>query len=217
MGASIDLIPVEAIESSTVPIEVHALPEFHSLKAAKNAVDLVRESQIPGIIIRSPGGDPSAINDAQRAELAQLLTELYPETTSVLHEAHEQNGLDGMNALGIGPFHTDSSQIDTLTAHTTESGAGKVLLALAEPGWDAIGQPPALERRMDKFLLMGVVDPEYVNPEIFTASLRPGDTVIMRADCWHRFDSDPSAPQRSFKAGEVSIRQPEPPPVDDLL
>lgn len=195
-----------------VKITETPIPQAATLPEVQIRVQQIYEEGLPGFIIKSSGLVDLRTNSQEQIvdALIEILTELDKEEDPVPYKNLGSSPLRESSPI-LGVAHHDYSNLDDsfsqLRVHRTVYGSGKVILANSGRLDQATApielrtmftdRPDTLRRGLSE-----VVDPDIVNPNVYTGYLQPGDTVIFptiisseethsnAGPVWHQFDTD---------------------------
>jgi hypothetical protein len=179
----------DTLKDNRTPVVETEMYEVRTSEQLKDALERVYRDGLPGFVIRSSGlveaglqsheGITNAVIEAIPGLEHKPLGTAEHQVVNVIDDTINEAGKNGN-------LHNDErSELDkkSIHIHRTNSGSGKVFLANA--GTAHVGALDAEDlsflNREDQAiedLKQGLVDPEVVNPKIYTTKVEAGDTVV---------------------------------------
>ncbi|HSW79180.1 MAG TPA: hypothetical protein VLG47_00190 [Candidatus Saccharimonadales bacterium] len=198
-----------------VPIQELDIPEVSTLLQLEEKLREVFEAGLPGFVIRASGIIESTASSHK--EIADAIVATLNGHTDIAGRASisDGGGLDIPEIFkpGLGDLHQDcwvaDDFVSEIRVHRTINGSGKVFLAnhgtvpLSVHEERHKGDPNiwAVDYKADDLFASGLVDPELVNPTVYSTELAEGDTLVFLEEIpvrashdksgpvWHRFDT----------------------------
>ena len=195
------------------PVQEIPMLIVYEKKELPSALKRVLGGNLPGFVVKAatyPNFETFKALEIHNEISKTVKTSLENITKTDFRVTAAANPLKIWPHIGIGELHTDleTAKPHTTTlmsVHTTDVGAGRVLLAQPGSQMQKVSDTYRLtglysndiwtyERTANRQLKTGSVDPKLVNPIFHTTDVEAGDTTIFplqldRGPIFHRFDT----------------------------